>query len=168
MAALLPHEDRLRPFPPENRPYSVPTTPFGMDHRGFSSQEMDQAMEQARYGLQGPDYFSDGPRYGVPMPMRPRSPFPGGRFEDDMNGYVHEMGLNDLIRRSNLAASLANHYISHRAHLAEVHPKMCSDGRFPPDFQVPRPVREIKTLDRELAQNLPARAFQVLELNKHI
>lgn len=111
----------------------------------MSPHDIDTAYEEARCGLH-PDYFSDNPRYPMPGQMPPRSPFPSGsaRFEN-MPGYNHEASLNEMVRKTNLAVALANHNVSHR--YSQIHPMMCSDGKFPAELQVPKTLESMKLLD---------------------
>lgn len=174
---------------PRDRHSSMPRTkPVGMDHRGITAHDIDAALEHARYGVQ-PDYINEGPRYpggggGAAVPLPPRAPYPGVRFDDgdvhrgNSNGnhhhqhqqhqhqhqhqhphpqqhqsprnHHHEIDLNELVRKTNLAVALANHNISHRAQFSQIHPMMCPDGRFPGDFQIPKTVESVKLFDSML------------------
>ncbi|KAL2363575.1 hypothetical protein RJZ56_003502 [Blastomyces dermatitidis] len=57
------------------------------------------------------------------------------------------MSTQEQVRRTNLAAALANGIVSPRASHMQLHPMMCADGRFPADFQVPRTVEGVLLLD---------------------
>ncbi|EQL36240.1 hypothetical protein BDFG_02210 [Blastomyces dermatitidis ATCC 26199] len=57
------------------------------------------------------------------------------------------MSTQEQVRRTNLAAALANGIVSPRASHMQLHPMMCVDGRFPADFQVPRTVEGVLLLD---------------------
>ncbi|KAI9815267.1 MAG: hypothetical protein M1827_002747 [Pycnora praestabilis] len=126
---------------------SLPGTPYGMEPRTLTGRDMDEVIQHARMGLEG-DYFSSSARFPTTATMRSRSPY-GGSYEQDpySNGAQVEMGLNDLLRRNNLAVTLANNNINYRAQYSQVHPKMCTDGRYPQDFQLPKTVEEVKVLD---------------------
>lgn len=165
---------------PRDRYRSMPgTKPLRMDHRGITAHDIDAALEHARYGVQ-PEYLNDSPRYpgaggigsGASVPPPPRAPYQNVRFEDSdvhcrgnsnnnhhqhqrhqhqpPHNHQHEVDLNELVRKTNLAVSLANHNISHRAQFSQIHPMMCLDGRFPGDFQTPRTVESVRLFDSTL------------------
>jgi hypothetical protein len=136
MAHLHPRDERYRS--------PLPGGPFSIDSRGMSSRDIADAIQHAQFGIQPQEFI-----YGPAAPIRPRSPYPPGppRFEDMANGYNHELHVHELVRKTNLAVSLANHNISPRAQYTQVHPMMCSDGKFPVDFQVPKTVEAVKLLD---------------------
>ncbi|KAI9793478.1 MAG: hypothetical protein M1835_007197 [Candelina submexicana] len=96
----------------------------------MTSMNVEEAMQHARMGIEG-DYFT-GAVSRFPPSIRSRSPY-GGSFDQDPYGggnvNVHpELGINDTVR-------------------SQVHPKICSDGRYPPDFQLPKTVEEVRVLD---------------------
>ncbi|KAI9704423.1 MAG: hypothetical protein M1836_007286 [Candelina mexicana] len=131
---------------------STPTTPYGVDPRGMTSLNVEEAMQHARMGIEG-DYFT-GAVSRFPPSIRSRSPY-GGSFDQDPygggNANAHpELGINDTVRRTNLAVTLANNSIGYKSQYSQVHPKICSDGRYPPDFQLPKTVEEVRVLDGEL------------------
>ncbi|KAJ9193758.1 hypothetical protein DTO164E3_7687 [Paecilomyces variotii] len=148
----------------------MPRSPFTRppEDRGMSPHDIGAAFEGARFGLHA-DYFSDNPRFTTPGQMPPRSPFPAGsgRFEEMGGGYNHEMSLNETVRKTNLAVALANHYASHQKY-SQIHPMMCSDGRFPPDFQVPKTLESMRLLDNTqldrilLSYHLPLSVREIL------
>lgn len=139
------HQDRYR---------SAPGTPY-IDPRSISAHDMETAFQQARFGLGGADYFPDSPRFdGVPMPLRPRSPYTQGvgRFDSEFGGSRDfEVSLSEHIRKTNLAVALANSQISSRAKFSLLHPMVASDGRFSEDFNVPKTVESVKLFDSRLA-----------------
>ncbi|PGH04019.1 hypothetical protein GX51_03689 [Blastomyces parvus] len=57
------------------------------------------------------------------------------------------MSTQEHVRRTNLAAALANGIVSPRTSYMQLHPMMCADGRFPADFQVPVTVEGVLLLD---------------------
>jgi hypothetical protein len=55
---------------------------------------------------------------------------------------------NNLIpSRTNLLVQFVNGQITWAAKYGQLQPKMCSDGRFPPDFQSAKTVEEVKVID---------------------
>lgn len=74
---------------------SVPGTPY-LHHPHLSHQEMNEAVEQARFGLDRPDYFAGATQYGVPI--RSRSPYSIGGMEGMSQDEAEHM-MQDRIRR---------------------------------------------------------------------
>ncbi|KAI9791768.1 MAG: hypothetical protein M1816_003578 [Peltula sp. TS41687] len=109
----------------------------------MTGRDIEEALNHARIGAEG-DYFAGTPRYGGAL--RSRSPFTGFDPERDGGGY-HEMCMQDLIRRTNLAVALANSNIREKAQYSLIHPMMTRDGRYPPDFQQPKTVEAFKLMD---------------------
>ncbi|KAI9734509.1 MAG: hypothetical protein M1834_002109 [Cirrosporium novae-zelandiae] len=133
-----------RPFLSEGY-RSMPTTPYAVDPRQFSGQDVTTSFEHAsRLSHLEPDYFTGYGSY-----PRPRSPFGPVPNESEVYGMPPLMPIDELVRRTNLAAALANHLLSSRSLYSQLHPMMCKDGSFPADFKTPRTVEDFKLLDSE-------------------
>lgn len=76
----------------------MPGTPMGMDPRGVNSMELATAMEHARSGLEGGDYFLGAPRY-PPGTLRPRSPMVpvSGQPWDHDHGFAASGSMNNAL-----------------------------------------------------------------------
>lgn len=127
--------------------------PYGVNPRRMPSMDFDIALQEAEFGVRPHDYppYSPSPHPLNHMPM----PYPPHHRYDEMVVYGngnHSFSNNmestqDLVRRTNLAVSLANHNVNPRSHVAQVHPMMCLDGGYPADFQTPMMIEDIKLLD---------------------
>ena len=88
------HTHSLAVRPAHDAYRSMPGTPLGMDPRGHQSMDMAAAMNHARMGLEGGDYFfpgvngPNGSKFppGAMRPGSPFGPFPGPEFDPD-SGY---------------------------------------------------------------------------------
>ncbi|KAI9803013.1 MAG: hypothetical protein M1825_002246 [Sarcosagium campestre] len=60
---------------------------------------------------------------------------------------MHEMGLLDLVRKTNLAVALVNGSVREKSQYSQIHPMMTRDGRFPEDFRCAKTVAAFKLLD---------------------
>ncbi|KAK2809813.1 hypothetical protein FQN50_003453 [Emmonsiellopsis sp. PD_5] len=141
MARIFAREERQRPH---HRPTWA--------HQPLSSQEIDIALQHAQQEADFPDpSFNDGMPFhpGPPggMNFQPHMPFQGHHRFDHMASYDYELSVQELVRRTNLAASLANGVISPRAQYMQVYPMMCADGKFPADFRMPKTLQSIRLLD---------------------
>ncbi|KAK5156810.1 hypothetical protein LTR04_005577 [Oleoguttula sp. CCFEE 6159] len=116
----------------------MPPSLYGLDPRN------PKAMDHVRMGVEG-DYFGGGAPYGAPN-FRARSPY-GGPFEPDSHMRGPEYGVEEMVRRTNLAVHFANERVTHNMRYAQLHPAMCRDGRFPVDFRMPKTVEEVKVMD---------------------
>ncbi|KAL8742015.1 MAG: hypothetical protein Q9184_008315 [Pyrenodesmia sp. 2 TL-2023] len=142
---------------------SMPGTPMGMDPRGLNSMELATAMDHARSGLEGGDYFLGAARY-PPGTMRPRSPMVpvSGQPWDHDHGFAasgsmnnvlgfrerdRERDLEDSVRRDNRVAALLNGAILAPSKYALVHPLRCDDGSYPADFRSAKTVSAMRVLD---------------------
>lgn len=88
------------PYNPNDHYHSLPTTPYGgWDARNITHAELVEAVEHARMGLDGSDYFTNGGRYGGPV--RPRSPFLQLPRMDQMgmSQQEHEFHVLETVRR---------------------------------------------------------------------
>ncbi|EER26448.1 hypothetical protein D8B26_003173 [Coccidioides posadasii str. Silveira] len=136
---MLPRDERYRS--------TLSSVPYGVSPRTMPSRDFDVALQQAQYGIQGQDYASYAHSHHNPpaMPMN----YSPQHQHNEMALYTN-YGANttqELVRRTNLAVSLANHNVNPRSHVSLVHPMMHTDGRFPVDFQTPKTIEEIKLLD---------------------
>ncbi|MCJ1473795.1 hypothetical protein MMC13_002446 [Lambiella insularis] len=118
-------------------------------------------------GLDAPDYFhypghAPPPRFSGGMTAT--SPFAGDMDYDRCNTpYDLEIGspeLNHRINATNLAAQLANGQVSSSAKYGKIFPHLCEDGRYPPDFNIPKTVETIRLLDSSQLE----RIFQAYRL----
>ncbi|KAL8950723.1 MAG: hypothetical protein Q9222_003259 [Ikaeria aurantiellina] len=155
--AARPHSLAIRTAQDAYR--SMPGTPLGMDPRAVHSVDLAAAMNNARMGLEGGDYFLGAPKFPNGS-MRPRSPMPplagqdwdhenalvGNGFHNGPFGY-RERDLEDQIRRENSVAALLNAAILPPAKYAQVYPLRCDDGTLPADFKSPKTVEAMKVLD---------------------
>ncbi|KAI4109417.1 MAG: hypothetical protein L6R37_000574 [Teloschistes peruensis] len=145
---------------------SMPGTPLGMEPRGANAVDLAAAMNHARMGLDGQDYFLGAQRF-PPGAMGPRSPMPpvmGNNWNHENEHLNRSMGnmlpfqperdrerdLEDQTRKDNRVAALLNGAILAPAKFAQVHPLRCDDGTYPADFQFPKTVEAMKILDKEL------------------
>ncbi|EEP82555.1 predicted protein [Uncinocarpus reesii 1704] len=139
MANMLPRDERYR------SPLSG--GPYGVSPRSMPSRDFDVALQQAQYGVQAPDYlnYAPGPHTPPSMPMN----YPPQQRYDEMALYNNDNSntTQELMRRTNLAVSLANHNVNPRSNVSMVHPMMCMNGRFPVDFRTPKTLEEIKLLE---------------------
>ncbi|KAK2786839.1 hypothetical protein FQN51_003484 [Onygenales sp. PD_10] len=142
MARIFAREER-------HRPHHRPT----WAHQPLSSQEIDIALQHAQ---QEADFTVPDPSFNDGMPFhpgpgrmnfQPHMPFQSHHRFDHMASYDYELSVQELVRRTNLAASLANGVISPRAHYMQVYPMMRADGKFPADFRMPKTVESIWLLD---------------------
>ncbi|OAL74253.1 hypothetical protein A7D00_2285 [Trichophyton violaceum] len=148
-----------------HRTSALPGGAYGIDPRSMTASDVGIALQQAQQGVQGFD-FGDHPN--MRHQLDPNSPYYNPRQEEQLNynggqhGVPHHLGngfmqnpniaqndtaLAELVRRTNLAVSLANHNINPRSQFTQVHPMMCFDGRFPTDFRSPKTVESVKLLD---------------------
>lgn len=74
-----PHSLALRPAQDAYR--SMPGTPLGMEPQGANAVDLAAAMNHARMGLDGQDYFLGAQRF-PPGIMRSRPPMPPGMGND--------------------------------------------------------------------------------------
>ncbi|KAI4253755.1 MAG: hypothetical protein LQ352_003502 [Teloschistes flavicans] len=155
-----PHSLALRPAQDAYR--SMPGTPLGMEPQGANAVDLAAAMNHARMGLDGQDYFLGAQRF-PPGIMRSRPPMPPGMGNDwnhenaQMNRSMgnmlpyqerdRERDLEDQTRKDNRVAALLNGAILAPAKFAQVHPLRCDDGTYPADFQFPKTVEAMKILD---------------------
>ena len=149
---MLRHEGRYRSSPPSH-------SPLQLDPRILGIRDIDIALQHARHGIdaRGSDYISSentwrGERRSStpPYDVNALSPL----FVEDTVRYKRGTSrgseLDELVRRTNLAVSLANQRIHPTSHYAQLHPMMCSDGKFPTDFRSPKTVESVKLLDSML------------------
>ncbi|KAK2877061.1 hypothetical protein FQN49_001445 [Arthroderma sp. PD_2] len=157
---MLPRGDRYRSSP-------LPGGPYGLDPRTMTPNDIEIALQQAQQGAQGYDCFGEHPSMRHSLNSASPYSYPP-RQEEQLNygasqhGIPHHLGnspsqsanigphdtnLPELVRRTNLAVSLANHNINPRSQFTQVHPMMCFDGRFPTDFRSPKTVESVKLLD---------------------
>lgn len=145
---MLPRDSRYRS--------ALSGGPYGVNPRRMPSTDFDIALQEAQYGVRTHDYanYALGPHTHSPMPMN----YPPQQRYDEMVTYSNHSCNNysnnsestqDVVRRTNLAVSLANHNVNPRSHVSQVHPMMCPDGGYPMDFQTPKMIEEIKLLDRK-------------------
>ncbi|KAL8639751.1 MAG: hypothetical protein Q9228_003247 [Teloschistes exilis] len=156
-----PHSLALRSAQDAYR--SMPGTPLGMEPRGANAVDLAAAMNHARMGLDGQDYFLGAQRF-PPGAMGPRSPMPpvmGNNWNHENEHLNRSMGnmlpfqperdrgrdLEDHTRKDNRVAALLNGAILAPAKFAQVHPLRCDDGTYPADFQFPKTVEAMKILD---------------------
>ncbi|EEQ32753.1 conserved hypothetical protein [Microsporum canis CBS 113480] len=133
----------------------------------MTANDLGIALQHAQEGVQGYDFFGD--HSNMRHPHDPPSPYGYNQRQEEQlnygtnqrgiphpfgNGHIQNssIGQNDttlpeLVRRTNLAVSLANHNINPRSQFTQVHPMMCFDGRFPTDFRSPKTVESVKLLD---------------------
>ncbi|KAF2872203.1 hypothetical protein BDV95DRAFT_606757 [Massariosphaeria phaeospora] len=125
---------------------SLPTSPYDMDHRDPRDPRVMSASFESRLGMDGPDYFS---AMGMgPVGGRSHSgPFPPPGFDPDMMMGNNQQNIDELVRKSNLIVQLVNSQLTPTARYAQLHPMMCSDAKFPPEFRVPRTIEEVRTMD---------------------
>ena len=101
------YHNNMMAIRPSHEPYrSMPGTPLGMDHHRTDprARDLTLAMDAARLGLDGLDYFSGGAqRYG--SGHRPRSPFLGDYDEGFLSA---PYGLDTC------SSSLVNRYVRYR------------------------------------------------------
>ncbi|KAI9798172.1 MAG: hypothetical protein M1833_004921 [Piccolia ochrophora] len=138
LSLLSPSQDGYR---------SMPSSPYPLDtSRALTPRDVEDAMQHARMGIEG-DYFSGGPRYSAGgSSSRPRSPYP--RYETESYGSnMHDLSVQELVRKTNLAVSLANNSIREKSQYALLHPMMTRDGRFPSDFSSPKTINAFKSLE---------------------
>ena len=88
-------------------------------------------------------------------PVQPAyTPLSVGKFDS----FGKSLGLTNLFRRTNLAASLTNYGVPHYAKYAKINPHLTEDGRYPQDFNLPKTVDQMKVLDSQyLFQTLATR-----------
>ena len=148
---------------------SLPVSPYALEAtRGLTTRDVEDAIHQSRLDLgPGPvgDYFAaTTPRYasscggGGGTSLRGCSPFapdldltyggvPGGIRGGSGGSGLHELALQEVVRRTNLAAALANGQIRPRASYAQLHPMMTPDGRYPADFSLARTLDSFRSLE---------------------
>ncbi|TKA75466.1 hypothetical protein B0A55_04582 [Friedmanniomyces simplex] len=75
---------------------------------------------------------------------RSRSPYDRGFY-----GYEPESqwGTNEVVRRTNRDAAIANSGISRLSRNVQLHPMMMFDGRYPPSFSLPRRLEDLTRMD---------------------
>ncbi|EFQ99646.1 hypothetical protein MGYG_02659 [Nannizzia gypsea CBS 118893] len=150
-----------------HRASALPGGAYGIDPRSMSSSDVGIALQQAQQGVQGFDF---GDHSNMRHHLDPTTPFTafnpqqerqpghgaghrgvshhlGNGFMQNSNIGQNDPALAELVRRTNLAVSLANHNINPRSQFTQVHPMMCFDGRFPTDFRSPKTVESVKLLD---------------------
>ncbi|KAK0249602.1 hypothetical protein B0A54_05700 [Friedmanniomyces endolithicus] len=73
-----------------------------------------------------------------------RSPYERGFY-----GYEPETqwGSDELVRRTNREAAIANSGIRRPSHNVQLHPMMTPDGRYPPSFNLPCRIEELVRMD---------------------
>ncbi|KAI9893124.1 MAG: hypothetical protein M1814_000672 [Vezdaea aestivalis] len=160
MSLLLPTRDAFR-----HDVRSHPTSPYAADRCmsgygpvGLSNRDVDDAFVHARVGIDAPpgDYFSNViPRMTMPAgsPMG-RLPGPSHLMYDHAGPDCQSLGawgsqesLQEHVRRTNLAAQLANNNIKREDQYAEVQPKLCTDGRCPESFRTAKTLMALRVLD---------------------
>jgi len=133
------------PMPRDEYHRSVPTSPFDMDPR--DPRIMGAPFDSCRTGMDGPDYFGAigaGSFANGPLPQK--VPLPPALEPEMVMGYSQQH-IDDLVRRTNLLVQFVNGQIAWAAKYGQLQPKMCADGRFPPDFRSGRTVEEIRVTD---------------------
>ncbi|KAM5443447.1 hypothetical protein MferCBS31731_001220 [Microsporum ferrugineum] len=152
------------------RSSALPGRTYGLDPRTMTANDLGIALQHAQEGVQGYDSFGD--HSNMRHPHNPPSPYGYNQRQEEQlnystnqcgiphplrNGHIQNssIGQNDttlpeLVRRTNLAVSLANHNINPRSQFTQVHPMMCFDGRFPTDFRSPKTVESVKLLDGKI------------------
>jgi hypothetical protein len=149
-------------MPPRGSRYRSPLggRPFSLDPRDMTSLDIDIALQHAQSGIRGltlgyeDDYFTSGnARYGggpSSVPCMPNSAS-YSRFDDlsrcDRPHRHRGTDVDEVVRRTNLAVTLANHNINPRSPFAQLHPAMCSDGQFPAHFRTPKTIESMRQLD---------------------
>lgn len=141
------------PMPMNDYHRSMPTSAYDMDPR--DPRVMNSSFDSCRMGMEGPDYFGAmgmGPAMGLmggPFTNRPhsRGPYPPGFDQEMMTMGGYQIDVDERVRRNNLFVQLVNGQISYAAKYGQMQPKMCTDGRFPPDFRTARTVEEVKVMD---------------------
>ncbi|KAF2745201.1 hypothetical protein M011DRAFT_151624 [Sporormia fimetaria CBS 119925] len=120
-------------------PQYSPSPPFDMeefrDHHAINHRTLERRRQMTESG-----YFSSR-RNAFSMP-----PFlpPGCEPDEECESYHN---TDEIVRRTNLFVQHINALISPLAHYSQLQPKMCNDGRFPVEFNTPRTVEEIRTMD---------------------
>ncbi|PGH18048.1 hypothetical protein AJ79_00674 [Helicocarpus griseus UAMH5409] len=149
---------RKRRRPHHQRPDQFPGM-FACPPPQLAPQEVDIALRHAQQGLQQQPFVPGAMQHWQQPQQHQQAqflqpPFANGAIcpcPADMvnfnNNGGHEWNIQELVRRTNLAAALANGIVSPRANYMQLHPMMCADGRFPVDFQVPRTVEGVMLLD---------------------
>ncbi|WEW55136.1 hypothetical protein PRK78_000564 [Emydomyces testavorans] len=138
MANMFPRDERYRS--------ALSGGPYGVNPRTMPSPDIDVALQQAQYGIQAHDYnyaLNSHTSPAIPMNYPPQQRY----HEMTPHGTDGSNNTQELVRRTNLAVSLANHNVNPRSQVSMVHPMMCADGRFPVDFRTPKTIEEIKLLD---------------------
>lgn len=155
MAHLLPRDERHRASP-----LSGPDT-YRLDPRTTTSSDIELALQHAQRGVvSNNDYLSAkaaiSSHYGMGSgpASAPTTPYDISSRHDDRSGFnnpyhgrSNSLDVSEMVRRTNLAVSLANHNINPRSHFTQVHPMMCIDGKFPADFQTPKSLETVKLID---------------------
>ncbi|OCL01659.1 hypothetical protein AOQ84DRAFT_426642 [Glonium stellatum] len=129
MASLRP------PLPLDDYHRSLPPSPYDMDPR--DPRVMNAAFDACRMGMDGPEYF--GALGMGPFANRSHSqgPYPSGYDQEMMMG-ASQQNIDDLF---------VNGQVTYAARYGQLQPKMCADGRFPPDFRTAKTVEEVKVMD---------------------
>lgn len=161
---MLRSEGRYRSSP-------LASSSSALDPRAMAIRDMDIALQHARHGIDGlgPDYFSSentryggGPSSAPPVAAYETTALSPSRLEDTIR-YSRETPrgseLDELVRRTNLAVSLANQNIHPKSHFAQMHPMMCSDGKPPADFRCPKTLESVKLLDSMSSSPSPLYVF---------
>lgn len=119
----------------------------------MSSRDIDIALQHARCAIEdAQDHFIRDkirPAGGLASTLSTPYPMTQPRY-DEPRRYGNQFQADhteELVRRTNLAVSLANHNINPRSQFTLVHPMMCWDGSFPSDFRTPRTMEAVKLLD---------------------
>ncbi|KAI9751942.1 MAG: hypothetical protein M4579_005825 [Chaenotheca gracillima] len=166
------HPDDL---PHYNQAHSLPSSPFPREqlHQRNSStllsaQDVDLALHHARLDMpglnagRGGDYFSETAPLSTAAAATASQHYNGsGGGGGGTPGVVvagtpgsvsvyrrnsHE-GIMGMVRRTNLAAALANGSIPALSSFAQLHPMMTSDGQFPAELAKPKTVQAFRILD---------------------
>lgn len=126
----------------------------------MTSLDIDIALQRAQAGIHGldlgyeDDYFeSANARYGGGRSSTRSTPNSAlSSWFDDLGPYDRDYrhrrtNVDELVRRTNLAASLANRDVSPESEFALIHPVMRSDGDFPTDFRKPKTLEAMRLMD---------------------
>ncbi|KAF2191053.1 hypothetical protein K469DRAFT_363141 [Zopfia rhizophila CBS 207.26] len=133
------------PMPMDDLHRSLPTSAYDMDPR--DPRIMSAPFDSCRLGMDGPDYFGATGMGPFSNHSHSGGPFPPPGLDPEMIMGKNQQNIDDLVRRTNLLVQFVNSQVTHTARYGQLQPKMRSDGKFPPDFRVPKTVEEVKVMD---------------------
>ncbi|KLJ06171.1 hypothetical protein EMPG_10400 [Blastomyces silverae] len=123
-------------------------------HQPYFPGILHQSQSHPLQPLYSPPFSNTADSISSPFTIAATTTASSNSNSSSSNNHPHHlvpngsnMSTQEQVRRTNLAAALANGIVSPRASYMQLHPMMCADGRFPADFQVPRTVEGVLLLD---------------------